>query len=261
MNEFDENEEEYDDGRPHPMHKLGKILGPIFIGACLLLTALLFLRICSQNNMPKEMETISVNDSLKTAYAEKGDQLSVIYQDYNIYSTESKVRLDNNGKLIENAGKAYFAVPQAIFIPDAKQLQLVLRYNNSTLKYLAEDYKELCPTVPDRSEDVYDITIVKVVDLTPENPDDNDNPKYLAEERYTISDIKSAQKQLHNYRRITFEDFELDGALRVYLSIYYKGAVDYEKDPYATVTIYESEKKDLSYKLTKNDIKALTAEK
>ena len=261
MNDFDETEEEYDDGRPHPLHKLGKILTPIFTLACLLVTVLILFRICSQNKIPSEIDTISVNDSLKSAYAEKGDDLSVIYQDLHIYSTERNVRLDENGKIIPNAGKAYFAVPSSIFIPDARQLQLVLRYNNSTLKYLAEDYKAICPKVPDRSEEVYDITLIKVTDLTPDDQTDNDLPAKLAEERFTVTSVKSAEKKLHNFRRLTFENFDLDGALRVYLCIYYKGDVDYGEDPYATVTLYDSTKPTLSYTLTERDVAALEGTK
>ena len=257
MNDFDDNEEEYDDGRPHPLHKIGKIVGPIFTCACLLVTVLILFRICSQNKIPTEIDTLSANDSLKAAYAEKGDSLSVIYQDIDIYSTERDVRLDENGKKISNAGKAYFAVPKAVFIPDAGQIQLVLRYNNSTLKYLAEDYAALCPEVPARDDDVFDITVIKVTDLTPDDTTDNDVPAKLAEERFTVTNVKSAEKQLHNFRHLTFENFELEGALRVYLCIYYKGDVDYGEDPYATVKIYDSEKPTLDYKLTKNDIEAL----
>ena len=167
------------------------------------------------------------------------------------------MRIDENGKKIANAGKAYFAVPKAVFIPDAGQIQLVLRYNNSTLKYLAEDYAALCPEVPDRDDDVFDITVIKVTDLTPDDTTDNDVPAKLAEERFTVTNVKSAEKQLHNFRHLTFENFELEGALRVYLCIYYKGDVDYGEDPYATVKIYDSEKPTLDYKLTKNDIEAL----
>ena len=79
----------------------------------------------------------------------------------------------------------------------------------------------------------------------------------LKEERFTYSDMKTAESSRHNFSRITFEDFELDGAIRVYLCIYYKGAVDYGNDPYATVTIYKDSLHDTTYKLTKNDKIAL----
>lgn len=257
MNEFDETEEEYDDGRPHPMHKLGKILGRIITCICFLVIALLFFRMCSQNKIPESVKTLSVNGSLLSAYRDKGESLPIIYQDYEIYSTENNVRVNESGKTVANAGKAYFAVPQAIFIPDADQVQLVLRYNNSTLKYLAEDYPSLCPDVPDRSENVYDVTLVKVTDLTPDISTDNEDKKYLSEERFNITDIISDESGLHNFRRLTFEGFELEGAMTVYLCIYYKEAVDYDAPPYATVTIYEQGEKDHSYELTKSDKAAL----
>lgn len=256
MNEFDETEEDFDDGRPHPMHKLYKIIRPIFLLGCLIVTVLIFFRMCSQNKIPSEIEALSVNDDLKQAFNEKGENLSIIYQEYDIYSVEPE-RLDSEGIKIQNAGRAYFAVPEALFIKDADQVQLVLRYNISTLKYLSMDYAELCPEIPDRSENVFDITLVKVTDLTPETADDNDDMRFLKEERFTYSDMKTAESSRHNFSRITFEDFELDGAIRVYLCIYYKGAVDYGNDPYATVTIYKNSLHDTTYKLTKNDKIAL----
>lgn len=260
MNDFDETEEEYDDGRPHPMHKLAKIIGPIFTCTCLLVTLLIFLRICSQNKIPTEIDRLMVNDKILNATAED-NELTVIYQDLHIYSDERDVRRDENGKKIANAGKAYFAVPKAIFITDADQLQLILRYNNSTLKYLAEDYADICPEIPDRNEDVYDITVIKVTDLTPDDDTDNDVPARLAEERFNVSDVKRAESGLHNFRRLTFDGIDLEGALKVYLCIYYKGDVDYGEDPYATVILYDSQKPVLNYQLTKNDREALVSAK
>ena len=258
MNEFDETEEEYDDGRPHPMHRLAKILGPIFIIACLLVTVLLLFRICSQNRIPDEIETVAVNDALLSAYAEKGEELPIIYQDYDTYSHENDSNeMSLGGVPTRNAGKAYFAVPTAIFIPDAMQAQLVLRYNNSTLKYLSMDFPTLCPEIPPRDADVFDITLVKVTDLTPNNSEDNDDPNAISVERFPVTDVKSAEKGLHNFRRLTFENFDLEDALRVYLCIYYKGCTDYTAEPYATVTVYESHEKNLKYQLTDKDIKAL----
>ena len=257
MNEFDETEEDYDDGRPHPIHKIAKIVTPIATCICILVSVFLLLRIFNQNRIPSDIKTLAVNDSLMTAYAEKGEELSIIYQEYQIYSTEKVVRYDERGNPIDNAGQAYFAVPVAIFIPDADQLQLVLRYNTSTLKYLAEDYSDICPTVPDRSEEVFDITVVTVTDLTPENPNDNYSPDRIAEERFTYSDVKSAQKLKHNFYRMTFDGIDLEGVLRVYVCIYYKGDVDYTEDPYATVTVYNSEDLSIPYELTRKDLKAL----
>lgn len=262
MNEFDENEEEFDDGRPHPMHKIGKIIAPIFTCFCLIVTVMIFFRICSQNKIPESIGTMAANDDLKQAYdasVNRGESLKVIYQDFDIYSTENDVRVDENGKKIRNAGRAYFAVPIAVFIPEANQAQLVLRYNNSTLKYLASDYREICTEVPERNEDVFDITLVKVTDLTPDKDDDNNDPRYLAEKRYTLSSVISAEKGLHNFRRLTFEDFDLEGALRVYLCIYYKGAVDYGEQPYATVTVYDAKDVIHTYKLTNKDVAAIEA--
>jgi hypothetical protein len=115
--------------------------------------------------------------------------------------------------------------------------------------------------LPSRDEDLYDVSVVIMYDLTPDNDEDNygdveDAVKY---ERFFPSECVSAQKTLYNYRRFVFDGIEVtDNVLAVYVDIYYKGAIDYDADAYGTLLIYDFETKNEEYKLRLGDRKAIT---
>ena len=173
-----------------------KILGGLLIIGII---ALLGWRIIDRNTVPSAVKDITPNDKLCEAYEKYGDKLTIYYQDQTDYSREEK-----------NYG--YFANSGTLIIDEAEQIQFVLRYNNSTLKYTAEDYsyyevtdkagnvetfafkdkqkaidyaKAIDPenyadymeyfiTPLSRDGDHYDVTITVMYDLTPDKLDDND---------------------------------------------------------------------------------------
>ena len=251
MNEFDETEEyealPEEFGGPTRAARITKrvfkILGWAAFSAILIV---LFWRMCGTANDPKGISTIVADKKLSEAYAASGGTLDIFYQSHDEF-TRGK---DNYG---------YFAVTQTLFIRDTDQAQIVLRYNKSTLEYLAEDFPEDFSETPDRNLEWYDVTLVKVIDLTPDNADDNDDDSYLRYERYSSTATVSEQTGRHNYHRYTFDGINLDDALEVYVNIYYKGDIDYEKDAYGIIQIYTSdpEKFNYTYKLTKEDKAAL----
>ena len=228
-----------------------RIAGFIFKALCTLVIAaiviLLLWRIIDNNNDPREMDTIIPNSLLADAYAEKGDGLDIYYQEQSKYT-----RGENN--------YGYFAITQSLIIEDIDQIQFVFRYNNSTLKHTAEDYSLL--TVPSRDEEVYDVTITVMYDLTPENKADNDGEtkEAVSFERFFASDTVSAKKTLYNYRKFVFDGIEIDDSvIAVYADFYYVGDLDYAKKPYGSLLIYHEDEKNIEYKLTRNDIKAIEA--
>ena len=75
----------------------------------------------------------------------------------------------------------YFSVASCVFIPEAEQVQLVFRYNNSTIQHLQEDYG--LPELPDKSEHLFDVSLVKTTDLTPDNDEDDLDEATLSTER------------------------------------------------------------------------------
>lgn len=226
-----------------------RIAGFIFKAICSLFIAavvlLLLWRIIDNINDPREMDTIIPNETLCEAYSQGGGELNMYYQDQTRYT-----RGENNS--------GYFAVTQFVFIDEADQLQFVFRYNNSTLKYTQRDYE--LPKLPSRDEDVYDVTVTIMYDLTPENPNDNDGetPEAVRRERFYASDMLACKKTLYNYRKFVFDGIEIDkNVLAVYADFYYVGDVDYEKKPYGSLLLYSYNEENIEYKLSANDKKAI----
>ena len=158
----------------------------------------------------------------------------------------------------------YFSVSQVAFIDSADQVQLTFRYNNSTLRSVADDLS--LSEVPSRDADIFDVTIVVCRDLTPEDDTDNavsakDKPESVAETRYFASQSISATKLMYNYRKFVFDDVVTDeNTLAVYVDIYYKGGdttLDYETTPYGTLCIYDYKSRNLIRNFTNDDRNAL----
>lgn len=212
--------------------------------------------------MPKSMETIIANDGLKAAYAENGN-LTLKYQNLDMISrVQLSEKEEKEQDRLNNYG--YFAITKVDIIPEADQIQIVFRYNNSTLRELAKDYS--LPAVPDRTEDLYDLSLVVATDLTPDDTSDNlssdeksvKSTRYFPTEAYTVSD----EKNMYNYRKFVFEGIDFnDLNLAIYADIYYKGDINYEKTAYGTLCIWDHLTEDRIRELTKDDIAALTDER
>ena len=96
-----------------------KAICSVFIAAVVLF---LLWRIIDNANDPASMNTVIPNSALCEAYDENGGKLTMFSQEQTTYTRGEK-------------NSWYFAVTQSLFITEADQLQFVLRYNNSTLKY------------------------------------------------------------------------------------------------------------------------------
>ncbi len=223
-----------------------------FVALIAFVCGFLFWRIFSSST-PKSLQTISVNEAIYDAYSNDGELLA-FYQEQN-----STTRAEHNA--------GYFSVVHTAFVPEANQIQVVLRYNNSTIRHLVED-KGLSET-PERSEDLFDISLFFSVDLTPDNTEDN----------ATVSDegtrvfrcpsrlVAKEEKNLYNYRKFVFdldvcgEDLsallESGELLAVYADIYYTGDMDLEKEAYGTLCLYDYITKKEDIKLSLTDIKAI----
>ena len=228
-----------------------RIAGFVFKGFCTALIigviALLAWRIIDRGIDPKPVKTIIANDKLCEAYANHGKDLEIYYQDQNEYTQEER-----------NYG--YFANGGTRIIPDAEQIQFVLRYNNSTLENTAKD-KNLS-AVPAREDEVYDVTLTIMYDLTPKNTEDNDGktPDAVRYERiHQTGDSLAYQKTLYNYRKFVFDGVKIDeSVLAIYADVYYVGDKNYEETPYGTLLLYYYEDDKIAYTLTSADISALT---
>jgi len=223
------------------------------IGTVVKLTAVLLIfsvcgvliwRMCSSGD-PESMNTLTPNEALCAAYEDNGGELTLRYQ------YQSTITRGEN-----NAG--YFSVTQYVFIPEAKQVQLVFRYNNSTLQYLARDYG--LSEIPSKDGTYFDVTLVRTTDLTPENREDNINPATLEKTRYTPSAVYTTRdtSPLYTYYRYVFEGVELEElTLGVFADIYYVEDIDYEKEAYGRLCLYDDRSKWINRALSDADRAAL----
>ena len=216
-----------------------KSLIGLFIGTML---GVMLWRILSSGD-PKSMQALQPNQTLCDAYAahtqdpNAGDFI-VLHQRYDTIIRDGEA-------------KGYFSVTQADFLIAADQLQLTFRYNNSTLKYVAEDYGK--PEPLERGKDWFDVTVTVAYDLTPDNPDDNDvnSAESVRFERFQPTACVKDTKNLYNYERLTFDGvdifdhFDEDGkpvmradVLAVYVDIYFNEEIDYDKNALGTLMIY-----------------------
>ena len=139
-------------------------------------------------------------------------------------------------------------------------MQIVFRYNNSTIRALRDDYG--VDPLPDRSEELYDVSLVLNTDLTPDIESDNANggpeavksTRYFPNAVYTVKD----EKNMYNYRKYVFENVSLDElSLALFVDIYYIDDIDYEKLSYGTVCIWEYKASTYTRALSSADIAAL----
>ena len=210
-----------------------KVLFYLFV---IIVNAIMLWRVLFSGD-PAKIQRLTVNDSLREAY-EDGQLL---------LETQEQRTLTANG---------LFAVRQCVFIPEANQIQIVVRYNNSTLRKLAQDYG--LESVPEKTEELFDVSIVKTIDKTPMDITDNTDPEALSEERYhPTGEPETAYKRLYSYRRYVFENVSREDAVGMFVDVYYKGDVNYEKDPYGALCIYEDGAPMEEVKLTGADKKEL----
>lgn len=184
--------------------------------------------------IPSEVKSLSVNDPLREAYRAaqaEGRELTVFTQN----------QMDTTS--VRDKNYSYFSAKEARFIVEANQVQLLFRYNNATIRHLMEDYG-LAET-PDRTEELYDVTLYVAYDLTPADLTDNagNDPESVKFVRYYATESVPAQSLMYNYRRLTFDGIDMTvtdtPVLAVYVDVYYKGDLNYEAEPYGTLCIYD----------------------
>ncbi|MBE6580395.1 MAG: hypothetical protein E7650_02135 [Ruminococcaceae bacterium] len=223
----------------------GKILYGLLGLAIFVMVAFLLWRVYFSGKIPKEVKGVVSNERLVALYAEKGEDIELLTQEQ---ATVTKGE--------ENYG--YFSVPQFVYIPEISQVQVLFRYNNSTLKYTQRDF-ELAER-PARGTEVFDVSLVTITDQTPDDPTDNkDGSESLAKTRTAPTSHTVTTTALYTYFVYTFDDVTVkDDTLVLYFDIYYGEAVDYEATPYGTLRLYHFESEWLSRKLTKDEASALS---
>lgn len=217
-----------------------KTLVGLFVFAVI---AVLLWRIFFSANIPDTIDTLAVNEDILAAYEEHGEDIQLLYQDQGTVT-----RAEHN--------YGYFSVPKCTFIPEANQVQVVFRYNNSTLSHLATDYE--LGEIPSRDADLFDVTLVRTTDTTPDDKSDNTNAETLVKERFFPTDVKRETTSLYTYYLYVFEDVSVEELTAgMFVDIYYNGDIDYEKSAYGTLCIYAPDEEWLNRTLTGADKKAL----
>ncbi len=229
----------------------GKFIKFLFLLLIFAINVVLIWRLFS-TSVPASMKALSPNEALASAYEESDGELYAFSQEQrSITSAEG------------NYG--YFSVTRATFIPSANQIQIVFRYNNSTLRHTQEDFS--LDKAPSRDDEVYDVSLYVLTDNTPEDKSDNleNSPDTVSSVRIHPTYFKSEQTGLYNYRLFVYDLGELDLAslvendalVSVFADVYYVGAIDYDAEPYGTLCLYDYITETRSVKLSSADKKAI----
>lgn len=201
---------------------------------------------------PDSMKTISVNESVYQAYNEANGELEVFNQGHLTITTAK-----------ENRG--YFSLTKTAIIPEANQIQVVLRYNNATIRHLEEDYS--LGYTPERDADLFDVSLFFSVDLTPDNEEDNAIVSEQGTRTFRCASklVESDSKGLYNYRKFVFdldecgedlkELIESGRLLAVYADIYYVEKMDLDQKAYGTIFVYDYKAKNVNTPLEAADVK------
>lgn len=221
----------------HALH----ILLSLFITA---VCAAMCWRVFISNIPPSEMKRLAATPALTEAYHIHGEELTLYTQ-----------KQPSVTKGEQNYG--YFGVTRCVFIPEAAQIQLTFRYNNSTLKHVREDYA--LETVPERGVEIFDVSVVRITDTTPNDTSDNvDGSPNLKKERFAPSSRVIDTTALYTYILYTFDGVTMtDDTITAYLDVYYSADIDYSKDAYGTLRLYHTEDKKLPVELSGKERKAL----
>ncbi len=210
---------------------IGKTIKYLFYLVIIAINVIMLWRVFFSGD-PAEIKPLIANEKLVSVYKEQGSGI--------ILETQKQKTLAESGR---------FSVTDCVFIPEAKQIQITVRYNNSTLRRLKEDFE--LSEMPDRKNELFDITIVKTTDLTPDNAEDNLESESLKEERFYPSDeVKTAYTKLYSYKKFVFDNITWEDAVGIFVDIYYNEELDYSEEAYDVICIYDAnmdmEKRTLS---------------
>ncbi len=258
------DEDQYDDGEngpPAPLfwRILGKCIKYTAIGLIIFINAFLLWRVFFSTNEPSAMSTLAGNPALAASYESylSGDRSEpfALYQ-----AGKDNIGTDEDwhdqfelgiGEVKENVFAQFF-LTDVVFFPDAKQAQVVLRYNKSALSHLAEDYE--LSSVPAKSDDIFEVSLVVYY-----KPDADSMTKSI---RLTAELTGSDTTALYSFRQLSFENMPEFGSISdMNIEIYYKDAADHNEIPYAVIDIYDKALGTRPYDLDKKDIKAIESAK
>ena len=227
---------------PRVMGYVFKALATLFVfGVC----GILVWRVFFSTAIPEEIEVLHGNERLSAAYETAGDQITMQYQDLG-----SITRAPNS--------MGYFSVVQCVFIPEAEQVQIVFRYNNSTIRHLQEDYG--LAELPEKSLHLYDVSLVIASDPTPDVHEDDYGETNTLETRRILPTGTPLREEtsLYTFYRYVFDGVSVEDVTNsIYLDVYYVDDIRYDERPYSTLLLYAWDEEWKSYRPTKADWNAI----
>lgn len=236
-----------------------KLFFKLLVLTVVLLVVGLFIWRFHVSRVPEELQVLSPNEALAEAYAEHGESLVLVTQEQN-----TTTRGESN--------YGYFTACEVVFIPEARQVQLLIRYNDSTLEATAVDYG-LAEGTLDPEKDWYDVTLLLMRDKTPEDDTDNllknlgEHRDAIALERVQPSSVSAAMHSgLHSYRRLIFDDVPFDSeTLAIFADFYFIEDIPYldadfdvyTEEAYGALCLYAFTEESVTRELSKKDIAAI----
>jgi hypothetical protein len=197
----------------------GLLLRALFVFLIIGICALTAWRVFFSRRVPDEVRRIADNEILSAAYAASGGELHILEQGQVPYSqAEDK--------------QAYFNLDYCFFITEAKQLQLLFFYNNSTLEYAAEDLE--LTEIPPAGEEVFRLVVTQYINKT---PDKTGEEREIESATLTPTSCEIATTSLYTFFRYTFDGVDLTDNVVVYLDVFYG---EQEKS-YSTLRLYHEE--------------------
>lgn len=230
--------------RPSAVKIVGNVIKALLYSIVALIVIFFVWRIWFSTNIPDNVEQLVVTDSLVDAYNKADGELYGFDQDqYTITRAE------------ENYG--YFSIEDFVIIPEARQVQIIFRYNNNTIKKIAEKYN--LGEITDRTQELFEVTLVKTEDMTPDVSTDNYDESKLIKTRYHASEVIEAHTLLYNYYRIVFENVDIDeDTFGLFADIYYVGAINnYEQAADGTLCLYDYQMMRDDYEFESSDLKRI----
>lgn len=187
-------------------------------------------RVFFSTKLPDSVKNLAVTEQLQNAYREDGKDLVLQYQ-----NQASITKTDQN--------YGYFSIEKCVFIPAVQQVQIVFRYNDSTLEKLAVDYG--LDEVPQKGSDLFDVSIV-LTDATGNQT------------RVHPTSAEFDTTRLYTYALYVFDGVAVEDTTEgVFADVYYREDMNYEKDAYGTLCLYAKGERWVPYKLTAAEKKRL----
>ena len=205
--------------------KIAKItFKTVILAISFFIYAFFIFRLCSTQDAPKSVSSIVWNDTARAAYAADPDGFQILSQEPSTFITD-------NGR---------FWISDVIYLPQAKQLQMTIKYNDSTLKYLKEALEKQASeaqTEPSDESQPMDTAAVEIV--LPDEPFDYSVLDNSGNRYHAYSSIAD-REQNYNYRRLVFENITVPEHAAFYIDMYYVGAIDYTAIPYGSLMAWNT---------------------